>query len=55
VDSHRLSRLRSPVLVPFALASLALAVCVDQLAQAHALLGLDEYDDGVYLGAAFVS
>jgi hypothetical protein len=52
VDSNRLSRLRWPVLVPFAVAGLALAACVDQLAQAHAVLGGGEYDDGVYLGAA---
>ncbi len=52
MDSGRLSRLRPSVLVPLAVAGLALAACVDQLAQAHALLGIDEYDDGVYLGAA---
>jgi alpha-1,2-mannosyltransferase len=52
VDSGRLSRLRSPVLIPLAVAGLALAACVDQLAQAHALLGINEYDDGVYVGAA---
>jgi alpha-1,2-mannosyltransferase len=52
VDSNRLSRLRWPVVVSLAVAGLALAACVDQLAQAHALLGGDEYDDGVYLGAA---
>jgi alpha-1,2-mannosyltransferase len=52
VDSNRLSRLGAPVLVPIAVAGLALAGCIDQLAQAHALLGGDEYDDGVYLGAA---
>jgi hypothetical protein len=52
VDSGGLSRLRSPVLVSLAVAGLALAACVDQLAQAHALLGSDEYDDGVYVGAA---
>jgi len=34
-------------------ALVALIICVDQLfAQSHALLGIDEYDDGVYLGAA---
>ena len=52
MDSGRLSRLRPSVLVPLAVAVLALAACVDQLARAHALLGSDEYDDGVYLGAA---
>jgi alpha-1,2-mannosyltransferase len=52
VDPDPLIRLRGPVLVALAVAGLALAACVDQLAQAHALLGLDEYDDGVYLGAA---
>jgi hypothetical protein len=52
VDSDRISRLRWPVLVSLGIAGLALAACVDQLAQAHALLGADEYDDGVYLGAA---
>ena len=48
----RLSRFGAPVLVPIAVAGLALAGCIDQLAQAHALFGGDEYDDGVYLGAA---
>jgi alpha-1,2-mannosyltransferase len=52
VDSNWLSRRRWPVLVSLGVAGLALAACVDQLAQAHALLGADEYDDGVYLGAA---
>jgi hypothetical protein len=52
VGPNRLSRLRPPVLVALATAGVALAAGVDQLAQAHALLGIDEYDDGVYVGAA---
>jgi alpha-1,2-mannosyltransferase len=52
VGPSRLNRLRPPVLVALAVAGLTLAACVDQLAQAHALLGGNEYDDGVYLGAA---
>jgi hypothetical protein len=50
--SSRLSQFGAPVLIPIAVAGLALAGCIDQLAQAHALFGGDEYDDGVYLGAA---
>jgi hypothetical protein len=35
------------------LALIALAICLNQLlAHAHALLGVDEYDDGVYVGTA---
>jgi hypothetical protein len=37
---------------PGVLAAVALATCVDQLLRPHALLGVDGYDDGVYLGAA---
>ena len=36
----------------FALAVLALSICLNRLGQRHALLGIVEYDDGVYLGAA---
>jgi len=34
-----------------AIAMLALVICADHLAQRHALLGIVEYDDGVYVGA----
>jgi hypothetical protein len=47
-----LNQSRRILLLPFAGALLALVVCADQLAQPHVLLGIDEYDDGVYLGAA---
>jgi hypothetical protein len=52
VGPSRLNRIRPPVLVALALAGVALATGVDQLARPHALLGGNEYDDGVYLGAA---
>jgi alpha-1,2-mannosyltransferase len=52
VDPSRLSRLRAPVLVAVTVAGVTLAGCIDQLARPHALLGGNEYDDGVYIGAA---
>jgi hypothetical protein len=52
VGPSRLNRLRPPALSALAVAGVALAAGVDQLAQTHALLGGNEYDDGVYVGAA---
>jgi len=52
VGSGRSARSRGAWLGAAAMGSLAVAICVAHLVRGNALLGLVEYDDGVYVGGA---